>query len=74
MLKPMEAHTEDAQAEEEAARLSVGVHCTSGFLQSYAYLGAKQVKIAVYASLYANFALCIIQRKRTCLTIRSREG
>ncbi|TEB38731.1 hypothetical protein FA13DRAFT_1769908 [Coprinellus micaceus] len=41
MLKPMEARTEDAHAEEEAARLSV--------------------KIAVYASLYANFVLCNIQ-------------
>ncbi|KAJ3521776.1 hypothetical protein NMY22_g12174 [Coprinellus aureogranulatus] len=41
LLKPMDAHTEDAQAEEEAARLPV--------------------KIAIYASLYANFVLCVIQ-------------
>ncbi|KAJ3570632.1 hypothetical protein NP233_g4275 [Leucocoprinus birnbaumii] len=41
LLKPMEAHTEEAQIEEEAARLSV--------------------KIAVYGSLIANFALCILQ-------------
>jgi len=40
-LKPMEAHTEEARAEEEAARLPV--------------------KIAVWASLIANFALCVLQ-------------
>ncbi|TCD71144.1 hypothetical protein EIP91_012092 [Steccherinum ochraceum] len=40
-LKPMEEHTEDARAEEEAARLPV--------------------KIAVWASLFANFALCVLQ-------------
>ncbi|KAF9486406.1 CDF-like metal transporter [Pholiota conissans] len=41
LLKPMEEHTEDAKAEEEASRLPV--------------------KIAIYASLVANFALCILQ-------------
>ncbi|KAF5356243.1 hypothetical protein D9756_003710 [Leucocoprinus leucothites] len=41
LLKPMEEHTEEAQSEEEAARL--------------------QVKIAVYGSLIANSALCILQ-------------
>ncbi|KAJ2918382.1 hypothetical protein MD484_g2005, partial [Candolleomyces efflorescens] len=41
MLKPMEEHTEDAHAEEQAAQLPV--------------------KIAIYASLYSNFALCVLQ-------------
>ncbi|PPQ64325.1 hypothetical protein CVT26_002208, partial [Gymnopilus dilepis] len=41
MLKPMEEHTEDAKAEEEASRLPV--------------------KIAIYASLISNLALCILQ-------------
>jgi hypothetical protein len=41
MLKPMEEHTQDAAAEEEATRLPV--------------------KIAIYASLICNFALCVIQ-------------
>ncbi|KDR85549.1 hypothetical protein GALMADRAFT_234481 [Galerina marginata CBS 339.88] len=41
LLKPMDEHTEDAKAEEEAARLPV--------------------KIAIYASLICNLALCIIQ-------------
>ncbi|KAF8203873.1 CDF-like metal transporter [Pholiota molesta] len=41
LLKPMEEHTEDAKAEEEALRLPV--------------------KIAIYASLICNFALCILQ-------------
>ncbi|KAH9486424.1 Metal tolerance protein 9 [Psilocybe cubensis] len=41
LLKPMEEHTEDAKAEEEAARLPV--------------------KIAIYASLISNFALCVLQ-------------
>ncbi|KAF8326211.1 CDF-like metal transporter [Cantharellus anzutake] len=41
LLKPMEEHTEDAKAAEEAARFSV--------------------KIAVYTSLFANLALCVIQ-------------
>ncbi|TFK42002.1 CDF manganese transporter [Crucibulum laeve] len=41
LLKPMDEHTEEASAEEEAARLPV--------------------KIAIYASLIANFALCILQ-------------
>ncbi|KAJ2930014.1 hypothetical protein H1R20_g7067, partial [Candolleomyces eurysporus] len=41
LLKPMEAHTEDAEQEENANRLAV--------------------KIAIYASLYSNFALCALQ-------------
>ncbi|KAF8172692.1 CDF-like metal transporter [Pholiota molesta] len=41
LLKPMEEHTEDAKAQEEAIRLPV--------------------KIAIYASLICNFALCILQ-------------
>ncbi|RXW24847.1 hypothetical protein EST38_g1002 [Candolleomyces aberdarensis] len=41
LLKPMEAHTEDAEQEENANRLAV--------------------KIAIYASLYSNFALCGLQ-------------
>ncbi|PPQ79903.1 hypothetical protein CVT25_002959 [Psilocybe cyanescens] len=45
LLKPMEEHTEDAKAEEEAARLPVD----------------PQVKIAIYASLISNFALCVLQ-------------
>jgi len=41
LLRPMEEHTEQARAEEEAARLPV--------------------KIAVWASLLANFSLCVLQ-------------
>ncbi|EIM91371.1 CDF-like metal transporter [Stereum hirsutum FP-91666 SS1] len=41
LLKPMEEHTEDARAEEDAARLPV--------------------RIAVHASMFANFALCVLQ-------------
>ncbi|KAL4253625.1 Cation Diffusion Facilitator Transporter [Abortiporus biennis] len=41
LLKPMEEHTEQARADEEAARLPV--------------------KIAIWASLLANFALCVLQ-------------
>ncbi|KAJ3527884.1 hypothetical protein NM688_g8066 [Phlebia brevispora] len=41
LLKPMEEHTEDARAAEEAARLPI--------------------KIAIWASLVANFCLCVIQ-------------
>ncbi|KAJ2915923.1 hypothetical protein MD484_g4471, partial [Candolleomyces efflorescens] len=41
LLKPMEAHTEDAEQEENANRLAV--------------------KIAIYASLWSNFALCVLQ-------------
>lgn len=56
----MEEHTEDAQSEEAAARLPVG--CSSFCLKILTTF-FPQVKIAVYSSLIANFALCILQSK-----------
>lgn len=57
----MEEHTQDAAAEEEATRLPVcDLMCPYSIIIS---LKATQVKIAIYASLIANFALCVIQRK-----------
>jgi hypothetical protein len=66
----MEQHTEDANAEEESTRLSV-CHPSCAGSNSDPLL---QVKIAVYASLYSNLALCVLQRMflpsslDTCLT------
>lgn len=57
----MEEHTEDARIEEDAARLPVSPklsHCRHQFTYGTAL---PQVKIAVRASLIANFALCILQ-------------
>ena len=57
----MEEHTEDAHSEEAAARLPVG--CSSFCLRVLTAFPFSQVKIAVYSSLIANFALCILQSK-----------
>lgn len=58
----MEEHTEQAQFEEEAARLPV---MTRFFLPSSPPIptltSCPQVKIAVYGSLVANLALCVLQ-------------
>ena len=56
----MEEHTEDAKAAEEAARLSVSFHNEIQFLKVNQL---HKVKIAVYASLFANLALCVLQRE-----------
>lgn len=58
----MEEHTEEARAETEATRLPV-----SAFFNSFVYhiydMVLSQIKIAVWASLVANLALCVLQRK-----------
>lgn len=58
----MEEHTEDARVAEENARTPVSIAAYQILLASlkYAFL---QVKIAIWASLIANFCLCILQRR-----------
>ena len=57
----MEEHTEDARAEEESARLPASrvlvTICEHHLMENF----VQQVKIAVQASLIANFALCVLQ-------------
>lgn len=74
----MEDHTEEARAEAESSRLPVSTAFTARILTTYtrAY---TQVKIAVWTSLAANLALCVLQctppyfypytRRHPCLTI-----
>ncbi|KAH7930436.1 CDF manganese transporter [Leucogyrophana mollusca] len=50
LLKPMEEHTEEAKVDEESARLSASYSCIS-----------HSIRIAVWASLVANFSLCVLQ-------------
>lgn len=58
----MEEHTEEAHLEEEAARLPVG-HSPFPLRSCLDCVYSFQVKIAVYGSLTANFALCILQSR-----------
>ena len=56
----MEDHTEEAKEAEEVARLPVrhpALRC-----EPFIHVDATQVKIAIWASLLANFCLCVLQR------------
>ena len=56
----MEDHTEEAKEAEEVARLPVRhpvLRC-----EAFIHVDATQVKIAIWASLLANFCLCVLQR------------
>lgn len=57
----MEEHTEDAKAEEDAARIPVSsaISFSVRILTNIVFI---QVRIAVLASMFANFALCVLQR------------
>lgn len=55
----MEDHTEEAKLDEEAARLPVR---TLRFRSTSTHV-CEQVKIAIWASLIANLALCVLQCK-----------
>jgi len=61
----MEEHSEDARAVEEEARTTV-----KQLLRRKAVLTSQQVKIAVYASLFSNLGLCVLQREFKALQKR----
>lgn len=57
----MDEHTERAKEEEEATRLPVGSALPTLLCSLIHYM--SKVKIAVWASLMSNFALCVLQRE-----------
>jgi len=59
LLKPLHEHVEDARLEEEVVRLPVCLYCCA----LVASISCFKVKIAIYASLYSNLALCVLQSK-----------
>ena len=61
----MDDHIEEAKVVEEAAKLPVRINISIDLWPNYEWLlFYLQIKIAVYASLAANFSLCVLQR--TC--------
>lgn len=58
----MKAHTDDAREAEEDSRVAVSLNRRfQGIPVSPIACCSVQVKIAIYASLIANFCLCVLQ-------------
>lgn len=63
----MEDHTEEAKIEEEAARLPVRTKIYIYLMRLVTDNQVSQVKIAIWASLIANFSLCVLQSESITL-------